>query len=249
MDARKEFIQKHYLPLHPHLYQFSLDLFDDNFVRAIQEFDRTQNKVKLLSNLKKHTETGLYSFPFLKPTYCQQLLEELDFYVQTGLPVESPNSMNNYGLIIDHIGMSSVITQIREQFISKLSRLLYPSSGGDTLDSHHAFVVSYKQGEDIELDFHYDTSEVTLNVCLGRTFTGGQLYFKGLCDQLATYKENYIYSHVPGVALIHVVKHRHGAMKILSGERHNLIIWFLSTQYTTEQQNCPVEAENRNDDF
>ena len=99
--ARKEFIQKHYVPLHPHLYQFSLDLFDDNFVRTIQEFDQTQDAEKLLSLLTKHTETGLYSFPLFKLTYCQQLLEELDFYLQTGLPVESPNSMNNYGLIID----------------------------------------------------------------------------------------------------------------------------------------------------
>ena len=33
---------------------------------------------------------------------------------------------------------------------------------------------------DTELDFHYDSSEVTINVCLGRIFTGGQVYFKGL---------------------------------------------------------------------
>lgn len=43
----------------------------------------------------------------------------------------------------------------------------------DTLDSHHAFIVSYKQGESTKLDFHYDSSEVTINVCLGQIFTGG----------------------------------------------------------------------------
>ena len=144
--------------------------------------------------------------------------------------------------------MSPVITQIREQFISKLSKFLYPRYGGDTLDSHHAFIVSYKQGEDTELDFHYDSSEVTINVCLGRIFTGGQVYFKGLLDQPLTYSENYVYDHVPGLALIHAGKHGHGAMKILSGKRHNLIVWFSSSQYTTAQQNCPSESESSEDD-
>ncbi len=32
--------------------------------------------------------------------------------------------------------------------------------------------VQYKLGEDLKLDFHYDESEVTLNVCLGKEFVG-----------------------------------------------------------------------------
>lgn len=34
------------------------------------------------------------------------------------------------------------------------------------------------------VEFHVDDSEVTLNVCLGRQFSGGELYFRGLrCDK------------------------------------------------------------------
>jgi hypothetical protein len=32
--------------------------------------------------------------------------------------------------------------------------------------------VQYKLREDKKLDFHYDDSEVTLNVCLGKEFEG-----------------------------------------------------------------------------
>jgi hypothetical protein len=30
------------------------------------------------------------------------------------------------------------------------------------------------------LGFHVDDSEVTLNVCLGKQFSGGELYFRGI---------------------------------------------------------------------
>ena len=45
------------------------------------------------------------------------------------------------------------------------------------LDSQKAFTVSYREGEDVDLSYHYDNAEVTLNVCLGKDFSGGELYF------------------------------------------------------------------------
>ena len=98
------------------------------------------------------------------------------------------------------------------------------------LTSHHAFVVSYALGKDLELGFHVDASDITLNVCLGTQFTGGELFFKGVrCNHhrqgRPTVKEDITYSHTPGVALLHRGKHRHGAHRLTSGERHNLILW------------------------
>ena len=58
-----------------------------------------------------------------------------------------------------------------------LARLLYPDLVGEGLDSHRAFVVKYSMDEDVELSYHYDNAEVTLNVCLNEDFTGGELYF------------------------------------------------------------------------
>ena len=59
------------------------------------------------------------------------------------------------------------------------------------LDSHRAFVVKYATGpgEDVALSYHFDNAEVTLNVCLGRDFVGGALYFgpmKGVREELCT---------------------------------------------------------------
>jgi len=40
------------------------------------------------------------------------------------------------------------------------------------------FFVEYeKEKKDEELSYHMDESEITLNVCLGKKFTGGGLFF------------------------------------------------------------------------
>ena len=38
-------------------------------------------------------------------------------------------------------------------------------------------MVKYALGDDVELSYHYDNAEVTLNVCPGAEFKGGDLYF------------------------------------------------------------------------
>ncbi|GMY30021.1 uncharacterized PKHD-type hydroxylase At1g22950-like isoform X1, partial [Fagus crenata] len=57
---------------------------------------------------------------------------------------------------------------LMENFICPMFRVFFPEVGGSTLDSHHGFVVEYGMDRDVELGFHVDDSEVTLNVCLGR---------------------------------------------------------------------------------
>ena len=43
--------------------------------------------------------------------------------------------------------------------------------------THKAFTVHYKIGEDLDVSYHYDNAEVTLNVSLGKDFSGGELFF------------------------------------------------------------------------
>ncbi|KAF6158383.1 hypothetical protein GIB67_022463 [Kingdonia uniflora] len=78
--------------------------------------------------------------------------------------------------------------------------------------------------------FHVDDSEVTLNVCLGKQFSGGELFFRGIrCDNHVntdTQTEEILdYSHIPGHAVLHRGRHRHGARATTSGHRINLLIW------------------------
>lgn len=146
-------------------------------------------------------------------------------FENSGLPVSRPNSMNNYGVILDEIGFTPFFNQLREIYISPISEILYPDVGKD-LESHHGFIVKYKIGEDTNLDFHYDSSEVTINVCLGKKFTGGSLYFCGLYNDPSSHDEDYEFEHKKGKALLHVGLHRHGAKNITSGTRYNMIVWF-----------------------
>ena len=63
--------------------------------------------------------------------------------------------------------------------VNPISALLFPHVGA-TLDHHHGFIVEYALDKDVKLDFHVDDSEVTMNLCLGTEFEGGELYFGGV---------------------------------------------------------------------
>lgn len=68
--------------------------------------------------------------------------------------------------------------KLREEYLQPVATLLYPEWVGQKgLDSHRAFTVSYTMGRDLDLAYHFDNAEVTINVCLGKTFTGGELSF------------------------------------------------------------------------
>lgn len=120
----------------------------------------------------------------------------------------------NYGVILDEIGFYPFLQTMMREWLSPFTRLLFPDYGGASLDDHHGFIVQYRIGEDTDLGFHYDASEVTLNVCLGKQFVGGSLYFRGLLLDPSTHHENFEFNHVGGRALLHVGKHRHGANAI-----------------------------------
>ena len=72
---------------------------------------------------------------------------------------------------------------------------------------------------------HTDASHVTLNVCLGKNFTGAKLTFCGIMGKNDHRQFRFQYEHVKGQCLIHLGNQRHGACDIETGERVNLIMW------------------------
>jgi len=86
-------------------------------------------------------------------------------------------------------------------------------------------VVRYNQREDVGLDMHSDSSDVTLNVCLGREFAGSTLTFCGLVGNRDHRVAKHVYVHRVGKAVIHLGRQRHGADDLHSGERLSLILW------------------------
>eukprot|EP01118_Nematostelium_gracile_P017231 TRINITY_DN72_c0_g1_i1.p1 TRINITY_DN72_c0_g1~~TRINITY_DN72_c0_g1_i1.p1 ORF type:complete len:348 (-),score=86.27 TRINITY_DN72_c0_g1_i1:47-1069(-) len=239
-EARHRLIQELYKPLYPHLWNFSEDFFVPEMLAALKG-----PKDKMLNIFKKETETGIYSFRMFTDKFCRELVEELQHFEASGLPIMRPNSMNNYGAILDDFGFYPFFEKLRE-YIMPLSELLY-GERGSKLDSHHAFIVQYKLTEDRDLDFHYDDSEVTLNICLGKQFEGGTLYFRGLLEDPKTHKEDFEFTHQPGIGLIHIGKHRHGANAIKSGERYNLIVWYRSSAQRMLQCQCGSSHDHHHD--
>lgn len=114
--------------------------------------------------------------------------------------------------------------------------VFFTEVGGSTLDSHHGFVVEYGMDRDVDLGFHVDDSEVTLNVCLGKQFSGGELFFRGVrCEKHVNTEsqpeEIFDYSHAVGRAVLHRGRHRHGARATTSGQRINLLLWCRSSVF------------------
>ncbi|KAM3330316.1 hypothetical protein ACQJBY_026933 [Aegilops geniculata] len=236
-------------PLHQELYSMHPSAF---FVPTFLEAVRT-NTEESIASIMTEPIPGVFSFAMLQPNFCDMLLEEVENFEKwvhaMKFKIMRPNTMNKYGAVLDDFGLEAMLNQFMEEFIAPISKVFYPEVGGGTLDSHHAFVVEYGKDRDVELEarfhvnsifhtlgFHVDDSEVTLNVCLGKQFSGGELYFRGIrCENHVNsetqHEEMYDYSHVPGRAVLHRGRHRHGARPTSSGLRMNLLLWCRSSVF------------------
>jgi len=248
-DRKKLDMSDDYTPLHPYLYRIHEDIFDPEFLDAL-------NTGTLSSIIKKETDNRVYSFPFLSKRFSRDLLEEIEHYKKTGLPVRRPNSMNRFGIILDDIGFNTFLQDLMVQYVRPVAGYLYPEWGGNTLDDHHGFIVEYeKEKKDEELSYHMDESEITLNVCLGKKFTGGGLFFQGIRGTTSEHLENInLHWGELGRAIIHLGQHFHGANRIQSGERYNLILWCRSSVYRASSaekyvHQCKSISDNQHDEL
>mmetsp|Transcript_52962 Transcript_52962/g.119066 ORF Transcript_52962/g.119066 Transcript_52962/m.119066 type:complete len:341 (+) Transcript_52962:69-1091(+) len=174
---------------------------------------------------------GVYSFPCFTSEYCQKLVEEVD-HAQANYASElsRPNGMNRFGMVLNQLGLEPAITEFQQEYIRPMQEFLYGAEGAHP-DDHHCFVVRYKKGEDVGLDMHSDSSDITLNVCLGRNFKGSTLSFCGVLGNRKHRRFQHTYSHQIGRAVIHLGRQRHGADDLESGERLNLILWNTSSEW------------------
>ena len=192
--------------------------------RNRKEGEKEEEEEEGFRSILQEENEGIFSLPIFSSKFCTMIMDEVDNYATSGLPKKRPNSMNNYGLILNEIGMANFFTQFQRLFLQPLTSLLFPLQGA-SLDNHHTFVVQYKPGEDLGLDMHVDDAEVTVNVCLGREFAGAGLTFCGSLGGGRERKKTLGYQHVVGRGVVHLGTRRHGADEIAWGERMNLIIW------------------------
>ncbi|RZC74839.1 hypothetical protein C5167_050322 [Papaver somniferum] len=223
-------------PLHRELYTMDpATFFVQSFVEAINK-----NTEESLRSIISEPSPGVYTFEMLHQDFCKMLLSEVDNFEkwvsESKFRIMRPNTMNKYGAVLDDFGLETMLDKLMDDFIRPISKVFFPEVGGPTLDSHHGFVVEYGKDRDVDLGFHVDDSEVTLNVCLGKQFSGGDLFFRGIrCDKHVNTEsqpeESFDYSHVAGQAVLHRGRHRHGARATRSGHRINLLLWCRSSAF------------------
>lgn len=205
------------------------------------EYSRSDGATEagLLELLDEEAAPRVYRFPVFQKRFCDELLEELEHFERSAAPKGRPNTMNRHGILLNELGFDETfVTPLRERYLGPLAALLYPDCGGRRLDSHKAFVVKYDVEEDLELSYHYDNAEVTLNVSLGRDFTEGNLYFGDMRQVPVSETECTEVAHRVSEGLLHRGQHMHGALPIGSGQRWNLIVWMRASRQRNRL--CPM---------
>ncbi len=97
--------------------------------------------------------------------------------------------MNKSGILLDDVGFTPFFDSFRVGRLQEICDALFPDLGRLRLDSHRAFVVHYKAGDDKfdqDLHYHFDNAEITLNVSLSEGHDGGELVFDGLKHGIST---------------------------------------------------------------
>jgi len=98
--------------------------------------DKLRDRVSQL--VTEHVD-GVYSFPLFNREFCDLIIKESEDYVSSGLPQPRPNSMNNYGLVINSIGMEALIDIVQEKILQPIASVLFPTEGSD-FSGHHSFL-------------------------------------------------------------------------------------------------------------
>ena len=123
------------------------------------------------------------------------------------------------------VEMGGFLRDLSRMYLAPIMGMLFPDIIGinDVFDQH-GFTVRYKHGEDLELKEHRDSSNATMNLCLGRPgFTGSSLYFRE--GQTSTTRE---FSFNVGDAIFHKGK---GDLDTVTCEIIKTILKYLSIPY------------------
>ena len=245
--------------MHPQLFSgdFQEGWLHNDFLLILQAFLEEESKDRdrdgfidhpddVIPNLLRKEMDGVYSFNVFNRTFVTMFNEEINNFYSISeyhkIPVRRPNSMNNYGVIVNEIGMRPLVTSFQQKYLWPLSRHLFPVQAS-RFDDHHSFIVRYRADEDLGLDMHTDDSDVTFNVCIGEEFTGATLSFCGMFGSPDHRHHTHTYQHEVGRAILHLGNRRHGADDIQSGRRSNLIVWSHNNEYRAKGGNRALEYQ------
>jgi len=236
---------------------------NNHTIPSIQEVLDGHSRVGLdvpyLLDLIDEEMMDVYSFPLLTDSFCdriqafmtrvtkevEQVTKDIDDDILAGSLQRTRN--------LDNIGLSWLNDLLFQLIVRPISRQLYQEAemGGTNgdLDWRHGYITAYSADPDIEkprqrLVPHTDDSEVTLNVCIGGNFEGGQLVFRGLRGTVRPGEVVGGYTPERGRALLHAGRQFHEVTEVTSGDRFALIMWTRSWG-GIRSKTCPCCWMNR----
>lgn len=183
----------------------------------------------------------VYSFPLFSKEFCkriQSFVQKVQHQIKTNPKWKnndflSPGGKRQRPIDLDTVGLGWINSLLFQLIIRPISRHLFTETEiQGELDWRQGYVASYapksnkkKTPANSRLVPHTDDSEVTLNLCLGDFFTGGNVKFSGL---RGTRDEGIVlgeFEPVVGTALLHAGRHLHEVTEVMSGNRFVLIVW------------------------
>lgn len=133
-----------------------------------------------------------------------------------------PNSMNRYGRRVEfREDLQSLVMLAREMAWNNVDARVALGLKRTTR-SISAFTIEYDASKQRRLERHVDSSDVTLNVCIGGEFTGGNL----ICYARDGRTPAVELEQRVGRGFIHLGKLMHRAKPIESGWRKNIVCWW-----------------------
>eukprot|EP00980_Cylindrotheca_fusiformis_P002830 scaffold672_cov126-Cylindrotheca_fusiformis.AAC.31 len=212
-----------------------------------KSFASLENEKEFQSDFWEEPIPGVHTCNhFLTEDGVRRIRTHLKAASQSGIPTRRPNGMNRFGLVLDEETEGGVsypeIDRFRrwlvQEYIRPLGRMFFPEyiSSQEDDEMSYAFTIHYKQPDgaqklgnntvtDVKLKEHSDASVVTMNINLNfpeEQYSGAQLLFLDEPSQ-----KRHPLRMEPGMAVVHRGLHRHQALPIGEGERHQLVVWLM----------------------
>jgi hypothetical protein len=104
--------------------------FDDQFLELVDAVTSGAEAPFIIQEVTRE----VYKFPLLKEEACRALCDEVAHFATTGIEARRPNSMNNYGLILNDIGLRPSLDAL-QTIMHPVAKALFPVEG-QVLDDH-----------------------------------------------------------------------------------------------------------------
>eukprot|EP00753_Platysulcus_tardus_P015640 PLAT5161.1.p1 GENE.PLAT5161.1~~PLAT5161.1.p1 ORF type:complete len:365 (-),score=97.21 PLAT5161.1:97-1170(-) len=204
----------------------------------------------------KEESEFIYSLPMLQPEVVSALLEEAEAWAawRETLAAEDRAAlgsvMSGSLVVLDAFPAGKALLDVLlAEAIRPMAAMLYPEVASEGLDYRYGYIIGYGDVARVAaadappllarsaLVSHTDDSDVTVNICLGRDFRGGEICFRYLRGDPFEGEEEKRVAPLPGRAVVHLGQHLHQVLPVERGERLVLIIWCRSSAYRS--RTCP----------